>query len=64
MTEWKHYVWDMTVPAHRTGWLGVWDALMAAITRKPRITYSHAYTCSAFIKYPQGICDVEFHRCE
>ena len=38
MSEWRTCLIAQVIDVHRTGWLGVWDALVAAITRNPRLT--------------------------
>jgi len=35
--EWKRVLVTKIVPIHRSGWLGVWDSIMSAITKDERI---------------------------
>lgn len=37
MTEWKRYELAYTIQAHRTGWRGAFDAIVSAITGRPRV---------------------------
>lgn len=37
MTEWKRYEVSHTIHAHRTGWRGAGDAIVSAITGRPRL---------------------------
>jgi hypothetical protein len=40
----------VTVQVHRTGWRGVYDAIVAAVTRTPRRTAPVEYFASAWVK--------------
>jgi hypothetical protein len=48
--EWKQYSLVQSMPMHRNGWLGAWDALVAAITRKPRASFTTDVTVSFYAK--------------
>ncbi|MBU3577505.1 hypothetical protein [Polynucleobacter sp. UK-Kesae-W10] len=39
----------------RGGWLGVWDAFVSAITRKPRFTIAQPVTLSVWAKCAEGV---------
>lgn len=54
MSEWKQLTQMGEMQLHRNGWWGVWDALVSAITNKPRITVNQPVTFSAWVK-----CDKE-----
>ncbi len=53
--EWRRIASTSIHPGYRTGWPGVWDSLVSAITRRPRATVPTVYTVSAFIKGPQEV---------
>lgn len=55
MSEWKQYTVTQTIDMHRSGWLGAWDALVAAITKRPRFTVAQPVTLSAWVKCPEGV---------
>ena len=38
MSEWKQHPAIYVIDVYRDGWLGAWDALVAASTRKPRFS--------------------------
>lgn len=48
--EWRRVMKLTLVPLHREGWLGVWDALVAAITRRPRFSVASPVTFSVLVK--------------
>jgi len=50
MNEWKQYTIQQTMPMGRTGWLGAWDALVAAITGKDRHAIMQPITISFWAK--------------
>lgn len=50
MSEWKQYSLVQSMPMHRSGWIGAWDALVAAITRKPRASFPTDVTISFYAK--------------
>ena len=54
MNEWKAVVSSATIEAHRTGWRGVWDAVVSAVTRQPRLTVPVELTLSAWVKSDEG----------
>ena len=41
---WTQHVLTEMVPMHRTGWPGVWDAFVSAITRNPRLAIAKPVT--------------------
>ncbi len=51
---WERKVLTCTIAAHRIGWLGVWDALVAAITQRPRLSVPTSYEFSVWAKVPAG----------
>lgn len=51
---WAKHSMSQTIQANRTGWCGVWDALVAAITRRPRLTVSQPVTMSVSVKSRPG----------
>jgi hypothetical protein len=55
MSEWKQVVKYGEMPMHRTGWLGAWDAILAAITKKPRLTVNEPVTFSVWVKTDQVV---------
>jgi len=46
MNGWKQYTIQQTMPMGRTGWLGVWDSLVSAVTGKPRLITDQPVTLS------------------
>jgi hypothetical protein len=48
--EWKQYTHTSVVSRYREGWHGAWDALVAAITMKPRFTILENVTVSIWAK--------------
>jgi hypothetical protein len=59
MNKWKQYtIQGGTMPFRRDGWLGVWDALVSAITGKPRLLIEKPVTISFWAKHG---ADVSFN---
>ena len=54
MSEWKQHVVQQTVEGVRTGWPGVWDALVSAVTGKPIRTFARPVTVTFWGK---GVAD-------
>lgn len=50
-------------PVFRTGWHGVWDALVAAITRSPRFTITEPIEISAWVKAAQAYGEPAVYIC-
>ncbi len=50
MSEWKHYQIQRHMELQRTGWIGVWDAIVSAVTRKPRVAVTQPVTISFWAK--------------
>lgn len=48
--DWRFVVETQLVPSGRGGWIGVWDALKAAFTRRERYTVLVPYTLSMWVK--------------
>lgn len=48
--EWHQISAQQTIQAHRTGWSGVWDALVAAIRNKPRLTVPTPITLALWVR--------------
>lgn len=48
--QWKQYTLTQTIDMHRDGWLGAWDALVAAITKRPRFAVAQPVTLSFWAK--------------
>jgi len=55
MSEWKQVVLTQTIQAHRKGWLGVWDALVAAVTGNERVTVNVPVTLSVYAKPSESV---------
>jgi hypothetical protein len=56
MSEWKQYtIQQGTMPFRRDGWLGVWDALISAITGKPRLLIEKPVTLSFWAKHNSDV---------
>jgi hypothetical protein len=52
LTEWKQYtIQSGTSFFRRDGWLGVWDALVSAVTGKPRLLVEKPVTLSFWAKH-------------
>lgn len=49
MSEWQKLIETRHVNVHRTGWLGVFDALKAAITGDSRLVVNVPITLSLYI---------------
>lgn len=50
MTKWKQYQIKQEMYRHRTGWAGVWDALVSAITGRERHSFPHPVTITFYAK--------------
>lgn len=50
MNQWQQYQVKTEMPLHRQGWRGVYDAIVAAVTRAPRITVQTPVTLSFWAK--------------
>lgn len=48
--RWQQYRVNTTLPLHRQGWLGVYDAIKAAVARTPRLTVETPVTLSFWAK--------------
>lgn len=55
MSEWKQYNMQQNVQMQRDGWIGVWDALVSAITRRPRTTITQPITISFWAKHKADV---------
>ena len=51
MTDWKQYHLQQNMTMHRDGWVGVWDALVSAVTRRPQHTITQPVTISFWAKH-------------
>ena len=52
MSQWKQYTIEHgMVPFRRGGWLGVWDALVAAVTGRPRVLIEKPVTLTFWAKH-------------
>lgn len=49
-TKWQQYTLTQTIDMHRQGWLGAWDAIVAAITKQPRFAVARPVTLSFWAK--------------
>jgi hypothetical protein len=47
---WKRVYTTTLVSVYRRGWLGVWDAIKAVITRNDREVFAVDYTVSVWVK--------------
>jgi hypothetical protein len=45
----------LTVPLHRKGWRGVYDAIVAAVTRTPRRTAPEEYVATVWVQGEAGV---------
>jgi len=52
--SWRQHSVTQMVDMHRSGWLGAWDAFVAALLRRPRFLTPQPMTLSAWIKAPEG----------
>lgn len=50
MAEWTRLTKTVIAPMHRTGWLGLWDAVVAFVKREPRRTVPTKITASVYVK--------------
>jgi hypothetical protein len=55
MSEWRKVVQMGEVEMHRTGWRGALDAVVAAITNRPRRTINEPVTFSVWVKTDQEV---------
>ena len=55
MSEWRKVVQMGEVEMHRTGWRGALDAVVAAITNRPRRTFNEPVTFSVWVKTDQEV---------
>ena len=51
--EWTRCFHYNVIKAHRTGWRGVWDALVAAILRRDRLSVPMDVSFSIYVKEPK-----------
>lgn len=49
MTGWKHIAGIIEFSACRTGWLGVWDALVSCVKNEPRRETNQAMTIEYWV---------------
>ena len=54
-SSWKQYSIQQNVKVHRAGWLGVWDALISAATRKPRYAFTMPITISWWARHGANV---------
>jgi len=47
---WRQVVTHQVLEVHRTGWRGVWDALVAACSGRPRLTVPQAFEFSVWVR--------------
>jgi hypothetical protein len=47
---WFRISQETVIQVHRTGWRGVWDAVKAAVTGRPRLTVPQKVVCSMLAK--------------
>ena len=57
MAQWKRIIETTYAECHRTGWLGAWDAIKAAITGDERLVVVKPLTVSAWVR---ADCEVKF----
>jgi len=50
MNKWKQYSFETTACYRRGGWLGVWDAIVSAVTGQPRRLIEGPVTISFWAK--------------
>lgn len=56
MSEWKQYtIQQGTMPFRRDGWLGVWDALVSAVTGRPRLLIEKPVTLTFWAKHSADV---------
>lgn len=55
MSEWKQYSMQYTGNFYREGWLGVWDAVVSAVTGKQRKTFTGPLTVSFWAKHNSDV---------
>jgi hypothetical protein len=48
--KWERFAESSIVPFYRSGWLGVWDSIVAAIRRKDRYSVATPVVFSVWIK--------------
>ena len=53
--EWRQVVQYGRMPRARTGWIGAWDAVVAAVTGRPRHTVMTDVTMSVWVKGDQEV---------
>ncbi len=54
MSDFKQHIASTTIQAHRKGWIGVWDALVAAATGDSRMTVETPIVMSVYARVPDG----------
>jgi hypothetical protein len=50
MNQWQQYRVETRMPLHRQGWRGVYDAIVATVMRRPRLTVETPVTVSFWAK--------------
>jgi hypothetical protein len=53
MSEWQQVVRTTYAETVRHGWVGVWDAFVSVVTKKPRATLIKPITFSIWVKSGQ-----------
>jgi len=51
-SDWKRYTLTQNVDCVRDGWRGVWDAVVAAVTNRPRRVNARPMTFSVYADKP------------
>jgi len=52
---WRRFMRMEVVPGYRVGWIGVWDSLSAAISRRPRSKVAIPVTFSVYVKCEEDV---------
>jgi hypothetical protein len=50
-SSWNYFASTIKVPAVRTGWLGVWDAIKSALKKETRLTHLSGYNIEYWAKF-------------
>jgi hypothetical protein len=56
--RWQQHGITQQIQMCRTGWLGAWDAFVAALLRRPQFTVATPVTLSIWAKCPEGTVPV------
>jgi hypothetical protein len=64
MSEWIPHEFTEVIHAHRTGWRGALDALVSAVTGRPRFSVPAKVTIRFYAEHPVTISVFQARLCD